>query len=349
MAEIHGKLSFATDVLKVSLHMKKRLVVIVALPDCLSLDVVGPAEVLSTANHLTAAKGTPPGDPPYEIVFASGTADRSITLSNGLPLHFSTSVFDIDRTIDTLIIGGFSRDHRWKKYPELIQWIKFNAGNIRRVCSVCVGAFALAEAGLLNGKKATTHWKSSQSLNTNYENIKVDSSCIYVKDANIYTSAGASAGIDLALALLEEDHGRELALSVAQMLVLFLKRPGNQSQFNNFLGQQYCNKEPIRELQGWILENFKKDLPVAILAERVSMSPRNFARVFLAETGLTPAKYIEKLRVEASKRLLEETNLSLEKIAKECGLGNSDTMRKIYLRNIQLTPANYRDFFGVLQ
>lgn len=327
--------------------MERRLIVIVVLPDCLSLDVVGPGEVFSSANHVFLSGGGHKDHKPYELVFASGTRDVSMATSNGLSLCLSTTIFDINQKIDTLIIGGFSHNHRWKQYPELNRWLMDAAPNIRRICSICVGAFVLAESGLLKGKKATTHWRSCQELGRSYPDITVDSDRIYVRDGNLYTSAGASTGIDLALALVEEDHGRALALAVAQLLVLFLKRPGNQSQYSGLLEQQFCNREPIRQVQEWIMGNIKKNLTVDNLAEHISMSPRNFARVFLSETGLTPAKYVERLRVETSKRLLESTSLSLEKVADECGFGSIDTMRKIYVRTIGSTPSEYRQFFGM--
>lgn len=326
--------------------MQKRLIVIIAMPDALALDIIGPSDVFSCARQITeqADPGFLGGN--YELIIASATEQLNVVTNSGLTIMCQKSIFDICETIDTLVIGGFSYDHNWQKFPELTNWLKTNSEQIKRICSVCVGAFVLAESGLLKNRRATTHWKFSQELGTSYENIQVDPDPIYIKDDNVYTSAGASAGIDLALALVEEDFGREVSLQIAQTLVMYLRRPGNQSQFSSLLSRQVSSKKPIRELQQWIGEHLKENLDVESLAERVSMSPRNFARVFASETGMTPAKYIEKIRVESSKRYLEDTHFSLAQIAQECGFGSPDTMRNIFMRNLKTTPYDYRNLFG---
>ncbi|WP_052496317.1 GlxA family transcriptional regulator [Pedobacter lusitanus] len=320
--------------------MGQKLIVIVAIPDSLSLDLVGAADVFSCANEY---KG---GADNYRIVIVSAISSLEMTMTNGLGIHCSSSIYQLKEKIDTLIIAGFSACHQWDKFPELVSWLKQNSSVIRRVASVCIGAFVLAEAGLLNGKKATTHWKNCKELSSNYEDITVDPDPIYVKDGNVYTSAGATAGIDLALAMVEEDYDRDLSLKIARTLVLYLRRPGNQSQFSTLLSQQLSSKKPIEKLQTWIAGHLKEDLSVAVLAERLAMSPRNFARVFTAETGFTPARYIEKLRVESSRRYIEETRRSLDEIAVLCGFGSADTMRKVFLRNLKISPFDYRSLFG---
>jgi transcriptional regulator GlxA family with amidase domain len=226
-----------------------------------------------------------------------------------------------------------------------LRWLQEHASTIRRLGSVCTGAFILAEAGILNGRKATTHWMACEKLARLYPGISVEADPIFIKDGNIYTSAGISTGMDLALAMVEEDYGREIALRVARHLVLYLKRPGNQSQFSMVLSLQKVDYQPIQELQDWMIEHLDEELTVEIMAERASMSPRNFARVFLRETGITPAKFIEKLRFETARRRLEETNLTLEEISRECGLSGADIMRRLFLRHLKTTPSDYRRNF----
>lgn len=325
--------------------MKTRLIAIVVMPNSLALDITGPADVFScAANIIQSKKIIQPRE--YEIVFASATDELYVTTDSGMVIKCATSIFNLFGQIDTLIVGGFSKTHNWSGYPELVEWLKSNSANIKRMCSVCIGAFILAESGLLKGRRATTHWKYCAELSQNYEAIAVDPNPIFVKDDKFYTSAGASAGIDLSLALVEEDLGRDISLEIAHTLVLYLRRPGNQSQFSSLLSQQLSSKKQIRDLQQWIMGNLRGNLNVERLAGQALMSTRNFARVFLSETGLTPAKYIEKLRVESSKRLLEETDFSIDQIADICGFGTTETMRKVYIRNMETTPYDYRHLFS---
>lgn len=324
--------------------MEKRLVVIVAMPDALTLDIIGPADVFTGANYFFPPEINKDMD--YEVLTVSATEDLEISTRSGILIRSKSSIYQVTQKIDTLLIAGFPGHREWKSYPKLVEWIKVNAPEIRRVGSVCIGAFVLAEAGLLRNRRATTHWMNCQELRSSYQDIDVHPDPIFVKDGNIYTSAGASAGIDLALALVEEDHGPEVALTIARYLVLYLRRPGNQSQFSNLLNQQLSSKKPIRDLQLWITGHLQENLNVENLASRLAMSPRNFARVFHIETGFTPARYIEKLRVESGRRFLEETRLSLDEIAEKCGFGSSDTMRKAFLRHLDTSPSYYRNLFG---
>ena len=216
------------------------------------------------------------------------------------------------------------------------------SGKVRRICSVCTGTFFLAETGILNGKKATTHWEVCDKLALQYPEITVEKEPIFIKEGNIYTSAGISSGMDLALALIEEDRGRSFALEVAKQMVLYLKRQGSQSQFSSVISYQHVDYKPIQDIENWVMENLHETLTVEILAEQANMSPRNFARVFVRETGITPAKYIDKLRIETACRLLVDTLLSLDEIAVQCGLKNADNMRRLFLRNIKITPSQYR-------
>jgi transcriptional regulator GlxA family with amidase domain len=227
----------------------------------------------------------------------------------------------------------------------LIQWIRRVAPKVRRLCSVCTGAFLLAEAALLDGRVATTHWRSCRTLAERYPRITVETDPIYVRDGKVFTSAGVTSGIDLALALVEEDYGRRVSLAVARELVVFLKRPGGQSQFSVQLAGQMADREPIRELQAWMANHVGEDLSVDSLAHRAAMSPRNFARVFVRETGMTPAGYVEKLRVEAARRRLEESGDDIDSVATACGFGTRESMRRTFLRTLHVTPSAYRSRF----
>ncbi|HTF31194.1 MAG TPA: DJ-1/PfpI family protein, partial [Flavitalea sp.] len=302
--------------------MARKRVVIIAMPEALSFDVMGPSDVFSRADYFRLSGVEDEAILPcYEVMVVSATPELTVRTASGVTIACEQSIYSLTDKVDTLIIGGLSLTKPGGYYPEIVNWVKQNAWRFRRICSVCIGAFILAEAGLLSGKNATTHWNYWKELSTNYENIKVNPDPIFVKDGNVYTSAGISAGIDLALALVEEDLGRNLSLQIAQMLVLYLRRPGNQSQFSQMLTQQLSNKKPIKELQHWIMTNLKGNLSIKLLAARAAMSPRNFARVFSVDVGMTPGKYIEGLRVESSRRYLEETNMTMEQIAYECGFG----------------------------
>jgi len=250
--------------------------------------------------------------------------------------------------IDTLFIPGVPNyiQDKYTLDKKAIQWINAQSKTVRRICSVCTGTFFLAEAGILTDKRVTTHWDMCDKLAKDYPETKVENDPIFVTDGNIYTSAGISAGMDLALALIEEDYGRNLALAVAKQMVLYLKRPGNQSQYSSVLIHQNTDYRPIQEIGGWIMEHLKDSLTVETLAEKASMSPRNFARVFVKETGITPARYIDKLRIETACRYLTETQLTLKEIASVCGLKTIDNMRRVFVKYMQTTPSEYRENFG---
>jgi transcriptional regulator GlxA family with amidase domain len=269
----------------------------------------------------------------------------AVVSSNGLPVTVAHAIGAVRGEIDTLVIAGGWGTREVVSDAKLIAWIRRAAERSRRVTSVCTGALLLAEAGLLDGKRATTHWAFAEQLKERYPSVQIETDPIYVKQGNIYTSAGVTSGMDLALALVEEDHGREIALAVARWLVMFLKRPGGQSQFSIQLANQTASREPLRDLQWWILDHLDDDLSVEALAARVAMSPRNFARVFTREVGVTPARYVEAARVDAARRKLEESTSSIEQIADVCGFGTSETMRRAFLRNVRVPPADYRDRF----
>ncbi|MFI5317287.1 MAG: GlxA family transcriptional regulator, partial [Myxococcota bacterium] len=227
----------------------------------------------------------------------------------------------------------------------LVDFLRRAAPRARRVASICSGTFLLAEAGLLDGRRATTHWAHCAELAKRYPRVAVETDPIFVRDGKLWSSAGVCAGMDLALALAEQDHGRELALTVAQWMVLFLKRPGGQSQFSVGLAAQATEHERIRELQAWAQAHLPADLGIAALAKRAAMSPRNFARVFAREVGETPARWVERARVEAARRLLEESDDGVDAVASRCGFGTAETLRRAFLRQLRVGPAAYRARF----
>lgn len=322
--------------------MKNKLIVIVAIPDMLILDLAGPLDTFRLAKELMKEQCNQIELFNYDIVIASPTDELCLGDFNGLKFSCNKRAIDITETIDTLIICGFSFKTPRQDYRIFIEWLQQNTFKIRRICSVCVGAFLLAESGLLDGKRATTHWMYCDSLKKRYPLVQAESKPIYIKQDFIYTSAGASAGIDLCLALIEEDLGKEISLSIAKILVMYLQRHGNQSQYSNFLSQPVTINTTIKKIHIWILENLNKSITVQNLAEIAAMSLRNFNRVFTAETGVTPAKYVEKIRLETAKKYLEETDHELKNIALLTGFVSIDTMRAVFMKHYHIPPSIYR-------
>lgn len=248
--------------------------------------------------------------------------------------------------IDTLMVPAAGMNWQLQPSAHSLTVLRRLAGRSRRIVSICGGAMLLAAAGLLDGKKATTHWRGANELASLFPSIDVQPDSIFVKDGNVYTSAGVTAGIDLALALVEEDLGRTIALKCARYLVVFMRRPGGQSQFSATLESQQGERNSINELIAWVTDNLSSDLTVESLADRVHMSLRNFSRVFRRETGQTPAALVEKLRVDAARRHLEETDEPLETIATACGFGSADSMRRSFHRIVKVAPNDYRRRFS---
>ena len=321
-----------------------RRIVFVAGPGTEILDLVGPLQVFARASDIYC-RARPGARAIYSVEIVSTSTNRSLTANCGLHFAAHKTFRQVSGKIDTLLIAGGDAIEQDEIAPEAISWLKRTAQRCRRVGSVCTGAMLLARAGLLDGRRATTHWSWCQTLTKRAPRASVDPDPIFVRDENVYTSAGVTAGMDLALALVEEDHGSPLALQVARNLVLYLRRPGGQSQFSAALSLQATDRKPLRELESWVLDNLNKPLTVPVLAQRVAMSPRNFARVFATEMKTTPAKFVERLRVEAARRRLEESHNSMETIASECGFGNVNAMRNVFQRTLKIPPGQYRRHF----
>jgi transcriptional regulator GlxA family with amidase domain len=308
-----------------------RRVVIAAFPDCMSLDVVGPAEVFATAGL-------------YEVEIVAPDPEPFF-MSNGIRVVPHAAMETVAGRIDTLLIAGGAGTRRAATDERVIAWTRKTSKRSRRVGSVCSGAFVLAAAGLLDGRRATTHWQWCDTLARLYPQIEVERDAIFVVDGAVYTSAGVTAGMDLALALVEEDLGPDVARQVAQELVVFLRRPGGQSQFSAQIATPVADREPLRELQAFIAANVAADLSVPALAERAAMSARNFARAFRRETEMTPAAYVESVRVEQARIALEGSDAQVEAIASHCGFGTVETMRRAFHRRLGVGPAAYRSRF----
>ena len=321
-----------------------RRIVFVAGPGTEILDLVGPLQVFARAADIFAKQN--PGSPPiYSVEVISTSPERSLVTNCGLRITAHKTFREVRGKIDTMLVAGGSAIEHDEMNIEVVRWLRQIARRIRRIGSVCTGAMLLARAGLLDGRQATTHWNWCEILIKRAPRADVDPNPIFVRDGNVYTSAGVTAGMDLALALVEEDHGSALALQVARNLVLYLRRPGGQSQFSAALSLQLTDREPLRELEAWVLDNLNKPLTVPVLAQRIAMSPRNFARVFTKEMKTTPAKFVERLRVEAARRRLEESQNSMETIAGECGFANVNSMRNVFQRTLKIAPGQYRRHF----
>src|SRR5437763_1459963 len=327
-----------------SAYRTTRRIVFVAAPGTEILDLVGPLQVVARASEIFVRQN--PGAPPiYSVEVVTTSPHRSLVANCGLRITAHKTFRELRGNIDTLLVAGGTAIENDQVGTEVIRSLKTIARRIRRIGSVCTGAMLLARAGLLDGRRATTHWNWCEVLIRRAPRAHVDPNPNFIRDENVYTSAGVTAGMDLALALVAEDHGSRLALKVARNLVLYLRRPGGQSQFSAALSLQLTDRKPLRELEAWALDNLNKPLAVPVLAERVGMSPRNFARVFINEMKITPAKFVERLRVEAARRRLEESQNSMETIATECGFGNVNSMRNVFQRALKIPPGQYRRHF----
>ncbi len=315
-----------------------RRIIILAFPGVQPLDVIGPAEVFAGADRIV-------GGGAYTVEVVAKEPGPIMARSGGYGLVPKTTTARCRGPIDTLVVAGGFGVAKAEEDAALIRWIRSAARRSRRVTSVCSGTFLLARAGLLEGRAVTTHWSRTAELADRHPELTVDPNPIFVRDGDVWTSAGVTSGMDLSLALVEEDLGRETAVEIARWLVLFLQRPGGQAQFSSHISAQLAERRPLRELQSWIADNLDEDLRVETLAERASMSQRNFARFFRREIGMTPAAYVEGLRVERARQLLEESADPVELVSARCGFGTPETMRRAFSRRVGAAPAQYRARF----
>jgi transcriptional regulator GlxA family with amidase domain len=315
------------------------VVYLACFPGAELLDIAGPTSVFSSATSLLRRKGG------YEVRLVAERAGAVVT-SSGVTLTAQHALGSLRGPIDTLIVPGGLLGAIHNAAP-LVPLISRLAPRVRRLASVCSGALILSRAGVLDGRTAVTHWAACDELRRMNPQCRVEDDRIFVRDGNVWTSAGVSTGIDLALAMVEEDHGAQLALEISRWLVVYLRRPGGQSQFSAPLAAQVAEREGIRKLLLWMSENVQADLSVAALARRATMSERTFARVFTAETRFTPAAYVERLRIDAARRSLETSKKSVKQIARLCGFGTAETMHRAFRRGVGSTPLEYRARFAM--
>ncbi|HXW70362.1 MAG TPA: GlxA family transcriptional regulator [Methylocella sp.] len=325
-----------------NLITRVRRIGILIFPNVEMIDVCGPLDVFCYADLWTRVRGLA-NDPGYQsLIIASKPGP--VTTMTGFQIVATHGYEDVEK-LDTLIIaGGFGVEQACAD-SKLLGWVKMMAPQVRRIVSICTGAFVLAAAGLLDNRRATTHWMYCEQLAAAYPLLRVEPNLIYLRDGHVYTSGGITSGIDLSLALIEEDLGQEVARVVAGTMVVFLRRPGGQTQFSPFLTGEAKSRHDIRALQAWIIANPTANLDVENLASRVAMSPRNFARLFRSETGMTPAKFVEQARVDAARCKLEQLPLPLENIASMCGFGTAERLRRSFQRVLNVTPQDYRARF----
>jgi transcriptional regulator GlxA family with amidase domain len=313
-----------------------------AYEDAQILDITGPLEVFARSARWLRDKGVMRGLA-YSVEVVADKAGP-VRTSSGLCVIAERGFRSVTRA-DTLLIAGGIGCHRAMEDQGVLRWIRSIAPRVSRLGSVCTGALVLGRAGLLDEKSATTHWDYVEELRNMRRSIRVQPDAIYVRDGNLYTSAGVTAGIDMVLAMVESDWGQPTALAVAQELVMFLKRPGGQSQFSSHLAAQFSEDDKLRELQLWILDHLDRDLSVPALAAYVAMSERNFARRFTAGVGIPPAHYVARARLEAARRKLEENNLRISQVARHCGFGTEETMRRTFVAELGVAPSDYRERF----
>ena len=309
-----------------------RKVVIVGPPPVQVLDVAGPLEVFSQV-------------PGYEVQLSTPGDARTLATNRGIVFADAIPIAEVQGPVDTLVVVGGPGAESGVFDAAFVDWIRSAARQSRRVASICTGAFLLAEAGLLDGKQAVTHWKFCDRMAKAYPRVTVRPESIFLRDGSIYTSAGITAGIDLSLSLVEEDHGHETALSIARQLVMFLVRPGGQSQYSHMLSHQASTSQPLRELQVWMLEHLREPLTVEQLADRVGMSARNFTRVCLRETGMNPGQFVGRMRVEAAQQMIDSSAMGLKEIADATGFKSVDAMRRAFVRTFGVTAAEYASRF----
>ncbi|MCP4147084.1 MAG: GlxA family transcriptional regulator [bacterium] len=317
-----------------------QIIEFVIYPGALGLDITGPLEVFSTASDIVERQKKGSG---YVTRFVSA-ARGPVRLSSGLEIVADSS-FENDSPADILLVPGGKNTECITENPDYMNYIRKKAKQVKRIVSVCDGAFILAASGLLEGKQVTTHWFGADRLAKTYPGVKVNPDAIFLKDGNVYTSAGVTAGIDLALAMVEEDLGISVAIKVSRILVLYFRRPGSQSQFSEPLKAQEAAGKTFAKLYKWLVKNLEKAISVEQMAEYTFMSERNFARVFKSETGMTPNKYLEILRLDRAREIMTVGNESLESIAGISGFRREERLRRAFIRRFGVTPSQYRLHF----
>ena len=321
-----------------------RTIAALAYPGLQLLDVVGPLEAFNLASQQRIDDGET-RERSYQVVVVA-RQKAPIASMSGLAISAERGLDDSLTDIDTLLVpGALTGGAAFFEDAEYIDWVKAAHGQVRRLCSVCSGALLLAAAGVLDDKRATTHWMDADQLRCSFPRVRVEANRIFVEDGGVYTSGGITAGIDLALALIEQDYSRQLALKTAKRLLVFLKRPGDQSQFSSFLESQ-SRSTRFTDLLDWVSNNLHKKLDVATLASHVCMSERSFRRKFESELGTTLNKYVSRARLVKAQNLLETTNSSLAVVARQCGYSSSENMRYAFVRELDVTPSHYRQRFG---
>lgn len=315
---------------------RTRSILVLAVDDCQSLDVLGPVEVF---DH--AAREVPGA---YRVEVVGPTDTGAVTTSSGVRLGVAPLPEPPFRH-DTLVVAGGEGARAAVQDAAVVDWVARASGRARRTASICTGAYLLAAAGLLDDRRATTHWEFCDGLAESFAKVRVEADPLFVRDGDVWTSAGVTAGVDLALGLVEDDLGPEVALAVARQLVVFFKRPGGQSQFSSALSAQQAARPALRELQAWIAGHLDEDLSVPVLAQRASMSERSFARAFRREVGQTPAAYVEALRTERARDLLEDGAPSLDGVARMAGFASAEVLRRAFHRRVGVSPAEYRARF----
>jgi transcriptional regulator GlxA family with amidase domain len=316
-----------------------------AFPGAQVLDITGPMEVFKGANDVVLRRGLL-DRPAYALKLAT-TNGGTFQTTSGIRLVADCALAALTGPIDTLLVSGGNGTPEAMRDAALIRFIKQASKTARRVVSVCSGSFILAMAGLLDGRRATCHWESCDLLARHFPRVTVDREALYVRDGKFYSSAGVTAGMDLSLALVAEDCGRRVALDVAKDKVLFMIRSGGQSQFSTHLMAECTGNNRMRDVMTWALDNLHLDLTVEAMAAKAAMSPRNFARTFRAETGATPAHFIERARIDAARRKREDSAAPVDAVAMDCGFGNSERMRRAFHRHMGLAPHAYRERFQI--
>ncbi|NPT37140.1 GlxA family transcriptional regulator [Paraburkholderia xenovorans] len=313
-------------------------VAIAIFPGVQALDVAGPVDVFSEANRFIAPNNR------YEVTLL-GAESTPLRASNGMTLVADATFSEARHTFDLALVAGGPALPDRAPDARVLDWLANAASQCGRYGSICTGAFALGHAGLLDGHNVTTHWQHAAQLAAQFPNARVDFDRIYLRDGPLVTSAGVTAGIDLSLALVAEDHGPQIALAVAKRLVVFAQRQGGQSQFSPYLTAPADETSPVAKVQAHVMERIRESFTVKQLADVAGMSARNFARVFVQETGVTPHEFVERARVDAARKLLESSGAALKAIAYDCGFGTADRMRIVFTKRIGATPMQYRERF----